>query len=111
MKQKIQLQIPEPCHENWNNMTNTQQGRFCMSCRKEVVDFSIMMDKEILDYISAASSNMCGRFGNDQLNRDLIPPAEPRGGHRQFTKTGWTWSIGKARGGWRTIQIMCNGVD
>lgn len=27
MKQPIQLQIPTPCHENWDEMTTTQQGR------------------------------------------------------------------------------------
>jgi CarboxypepD_reg-like domain/Secretion system C-terminal sorting domain len=84
MKQKLQLQIPEPCHENWNNMDATQQGRFCLSCQKEVVDFSVMTDKEILNHISKASEKMCGRFGNDQLNRNLIPPQDPR-------KAGWKY--------------------
>ena len=78
MKQKIQLQIPEPCHENWNSMTPTQQGRFCLSCQKEVIDFSVMTDKEILQYISTASEKTCGRIGSQQLNRDLIAPPEPR---------------------------------
>jgi len=78
MKQRIQLQIPEPCHENWDKMTSTQQGRFCMSCQKEVVDFSVMSDKDILNYISTASTNMCGRVTHDQLNRDLLSPPEPR---------------------------------
>ncbi|MEP6748107.1 MAG: carboxypeptidase-like regulatory domain-containing protein [Bacteroidota bacterium] len=75
MKQKIQLHIPEPCHENWNDMTGTEQGRFCMSCQKQVIDFSTMTDKEILHYISTASSNTCGRVGIDQINRDLVIPA------------------------------------
>ena len=78
MKQRIQLQIPKPCHENWDKMTSTQQGRFCLSCQKEVVDFSVMPDKDILNYISTASSNMCGRVAHDQLNRDLLYPPEPR---------------------------------
>jgi hypothetical protein len=77
MKQVVQLQIAEPCHENWNGMTATQQGRFCLSCRKQVVDFNTMTDKEILQYLSTASSGICGRVGNDQINRDLIVPAKP----------------------------------
>jgi len=40
--QKLQLSIPEPCHENWHQMTPTEQGRFCNACSKEVVDFSMM---------------------------------------------------------------------
>lgn len=34
--QKLQLSISEPCHENWHNMTPTEQGRFCNACAKEV---------------------------------------------------------------------------
>ena len=86
MKRKLQLQIPEPCHENWNSMTETQQGRFCMSCQKEVIDFSVMSDKEILGYISTASSNMCGRVADNQLNRDLTVPREPQ-------KIGWRYWV------------------
>ncbi len=76
MKKRIQLEVPEPCHENWNNMTATEQGKFCLACQKEVIDFSQMSDKEILRHISNASGKSCGRFRNDQLNRSLIPPEE-----------------------------------
>jgi hypothetical protein len=71
MSKTIQLHIPEPCHENWHNMTPQEQGRFCGSCQKTVVDFSAMSDKEILDYFSNASQHTCGRFSNEQLNRDI----------------------------------------
>jgi hypothetical protein len=54
-------------------MTPKEQGRFCGSCQKIVVDFSVMTDKEILDYISTASRQVCGRFAGDQLNTDLQP--------------------------------------
>ena len=78
MKQQIQIRIAEPCHENWNSMLPAEQGRFCMSCRKQVVDFSSMTDKEILEHIATASKSICGRADNDQLNRLLVAPAEPR---------------------------------
>jgi hypothetical protein len=52
-------------------MTPQEQGRFCGSCQKTVVDFSAMTDKEILDYFSKASEHVCGRFMNDQLNKEL----------------------------------------
>ncbi|OQP62364.1 hypothetical protein A3860_28820 [Niastella vici] len=71
MSKAVQLHIPEPCHENWQNMTPQEQGRFCGSCQKIVVDFSVMSDKEILNYISSASTQVCGRFANDQLKREL----------------------------------------
>jgi carboxypeptidase-like protein/type IX secretion system substrate protein len=71
MPTSLKLHIPEPCHENWQNMTPQAQGRFCGSCQKTVVDFSVMTDKEILEYFSKASQHVCGRFSNDQLNKDL----------------------------------------
>jgi hypothetical protein len=74
MKESIQLYIPEPCHENWQQMTPQDQGRFCNACAKVVVDFSVMSDKEILNYISTASSKICGRLEQDQLNREIIYP-------------------------------------
>ena len=48
--QQLQLSIPEPCHQTWREMTPTQQGRFCNSCAKEVIDFSTMTDTEVLNY-------------------------------------------------------------
>src|SRR5687768_10364685 len=71
MRKSLHLQIPEPCHESWNKMTPNEQGRFCLSCSKTVVDFSMMTDKELLDYFSTASQYVCGRFSNDQLNKDI----------------------------------------
>ncbi|HEX6427416.1 MAG TPA: carboxypeptidase-like regulatory domain-containing protein [Niastella sp.] len=71
MPTSLKLHIPEPCHENWQNMTQQAQGRFCGSCQKTVVDFSVMTDKEILEYFSKTSQHVCGRFSNDQLNKDL----------------------------------------
>ncbi|MBO9205021.1 MULTISPECIES: carboxypeptidase-like regulatory domain-containing protein [Niastella] len=73
MSKAIQIRIPEPCQENWQNMTPQEQGRFCGSCQKTVVDFTLMTDKEILAYFSKAAEHTCGRFSSDQLNKDLKP--------------------------------------
>jgi len=89
MKQQVQLQIPEPCHENWNKMSVTEQGRFCMACKKEVIDFSAMTDQEILRHISSAVTGICGRADNNQLNRALAPAQEPR-------KLWWKYWMGIA---------------
>lgn len=71
MSSSLKLSIPVPCHENWENMTPTEQGRFCASCKKEVVDFSIMTDVQILRYFSNYSGNTCGNFELAQLERPL----------------------------------------
>lgn len=72
MPTPIHVTIPEPCHENWQQMTPNEQGRHCMSCQKTVVDFTLMSDQEILDHIARASSSVCGRFNNDQLNKTYV---------------------------------------
>jgi hypothetical protein len=60
-------------------MTPKEQGRFCGSCEKIVVDFTSMSDKEMLDHISkTAGQSMCGRFANDQLNRRIEPVTNKR---------------------------------
>lgn len=85
--QKLQLSIPEPCHESWQQMTPTQQGRFCNACAKEVVDFSMMNDAEVLNYFTTLThQKVCGRALPSQLNRDITLPKEPK--KRLF----WYWN-------------------
>jgi hypothetical protein len=70
MAKKITLQIPEPCHEDWNQMTPQGLGRHCESCAKTVVDFTAKSDKFIASYFKK-HDNICGRFRSDQLNRPI----------------------------------------
>ncbi len=75
MAKKFQLSIPEPCHEDWNKMTTVDKGRFCASCQKNVVDFSMMSDHEIAQFFKKPSTgSVCGRFMEGQLNRDIEIP-------------------------------------
>ncbi|MFX6803812.1 hypothetical protein ABTH20_20355, partial [Acinetobacter baumannii] len=71
MKPELYLHIPTPCHEDWDKMTPVQKGKFCGSCNKEVVDFSLMTDAEVLNFFIKSTGNTCGRFYNDQLQRPL----------------------------------------
>jgi hypothetical protein len=71
---KIQLSIPKPCQENWDAMTPREQGRFCGSCQKTVVDFSTMSDRQIAEFFKRPLSSVCGRFVADQLDRDIALP-------------------------------------
>lgn len=73
MKPQLQLHIPQPCHEDWNKMTPVDKGKFCGSCNKQVVDFSLMSDQQVLNYFSTATGKTCGRFAEDQLQRELVP--------------------------------------
>lgn len=71
MNQKIQITIPEPCQEGWQNMTPVEKGRFCASCQKTVLDFTHLSDNEIINLV-AKNDTLCGRINVSQLNRNLI---------------------------------------
>lgn len=71
MPPSLRITIPEPCHEDWNAMTPAQQGRHCASCNKVVMDFTNMSDAQIIVYFQSAKGNTCGRFYNNQLNREF----------------------------------------
>src|SRR5690606_34654257 len=81
MKQpkSIQISIPRPCTQDWNKMTPQQQGRFCDSCQKCVVDFTGFTDEQLIKYINQnKSQQLCGRFSNTQLNRKIFKPQSRR---------------------------------
>jgi len=78
MKQPIQISIPQPCQEDWDKMTPTEQGRFCDRCQKCVVDFTGFTDRQLYNYMIAhKEQKICGRLNNTQLNRPINIPSQP----------------------------------
>jgi hypothetical protein len=72
----LTLSIAEPCHENWDKMNPTEKGRFCLSCQKQVIDFTMMTDREVYDYFTVEKTgNVCGRLMPDQMNTPIAKPA------------------------------------
>jgi len=67
----MKIIIPKPCHENWETMTPEQKGRFCSVCSKTVRDFTDTSDEEIVKTVSGSSEDICGKFYESQINRDL----------------------------------------
>lgn len=67
----MKLLINEPCCEPWDDMLVNANGRHCSKCDKTVVDFSKFKDDELIDFFKK-HQNVCGRFENTQLNRELI---------------------------------------
>ena len=70
MKKAITIRIPEPCHEDWNQMTTTDKGKFCSLCTKEVFDFTQVTDEELVKRVHN-NEKICGRFKSSQINREM----------------------------------------
>jgi hypothetical protein len=73
MERKYKITIPEPCRENWDEMTPKDSGRFCMNCSKTVVDFTTMLTEEVQHFFVQNQNNrICGRFKDEQLDTITI---------------------------------------
>ncbi|MFD2917964.1 carboxypeptidase-like regulatory domain-containing protein [Psychroserpens luteus] len=71
MRTSLNINIPEPCHEDWSKMTLQQKGRHCTSCEKTVFDFTTKTDEQIVKTF-LDEGKVCGRFKSTQLNRELV---------------------------------------
>lgn len=69
-KETMKITIPKPCYENWETMTPDEKGRFCSVCSKTVHDFTKSSDEELIGGFFSGD-NICGRFRDDQLGRNL----------------------------------------
>lgn len=67
------ISIPEPCHENWKEMTSVEKGRFCKSCAKTVIDFTKKSPEQIQEYLQQnQGKRVCGHFYKKQLNSIVV---------------------------------------
>jgi hypothetical protein len=87
---KYKITIPEPCHEKWAEMSATERGAFCHSCKKEVIDFTGLTTTELGDYLKRNTLS-CGRFTPTQLEANYII-AKDKPGRKWFYK-GWLAAI------------------
>jgi len=75
-KHVLILDIPDPCLENWAEMTPCEQGRFCLQCQKEVIDFTGWSDAALFRFFETHEGPVCGRMHKTQLNRPVILPPQ-----------------------------------
>ena len=69
------IDIPQPCSENFHLMTPTERGAFCEKCSIDTYDFRNKTNDQIRGILSAnAGQEVCGRFTGKQLeelNKDF----------------------------------------
>lgn len=76
-KPHIIINIPKPCHEDWDKMTPEMHGRFCGSCSKSVIDFSTWSDAQLYNFFASNNERICGRFMATQVGRQIHFPPQP----------------------------------
>ena len=59
---KIQIDIPEPCNQNWENMKSCGLNRYCQKCDKEIIDFSYYSDRALVKVIEENKGQICDRL-------------------------------------------------
>lgn len=78
MKNKdLNISIPSPCTQPWEQMTADGGGRFCSHCQKTVIDFTTWSDAALHKFLQDKREKVCGRFLASQLNRSLSIPPQP----------------------------------
>lgn len=75
----IQLSIPNPCNENWNDMLPSNSGRFCTSCEKVVIDLSTKTHNELVHFFEGNTRSICAKMPSTALNHPIFT-SEP--GHK-----------------------------
>ena len=75
MQKTFQLEIKTPCDADLKAMDKTDNGFFCHSCTKDVIDLSQKTNYEISKFISENKNNsICARLKTSQLDEkfDLV---------------------------------------
>ncbi|MFG6687443.1 carboxypeptidase-like regulatory domain-containing protein [Mariniflexile sp. HNIBRBA6329] len=87
MRKVMNIDIPKPCSENWNNMTPNEKGRHCATCQKNVFDFTTKTDEQIIKTFEQ-NKNLCGRFKTTQLQRDIVLSRKENNSYATYLASG-----------------------
>ena len=61
------IQLKFKCSESWDKMTNSDKGKFCDKCTKNVFDLTDKSDTEIKQLYTENNGKMCGRIKQSQI--------------------------------------------
>jgi hypothetical protein len=116
-KLALKLSVPKPCTEDWDKMTPAEKGRYCASCNKTVIDFSLFSDKQLVDYFTKAKGKICGHFNIQQTDRLIISePYTNRPFYHKFLfgaslMAGLAGSANAQEGNKTTVSQMVQGKE
>jgi hypothetical protein len=68
-KTSFTLSIKSPCTQQWSTMDQSDCGRFCSQCQKNVIDFTTMSDAQIIAFLEKNKTGICGRLHASQQGR------------------------------------------
>lgn len=72
------IEIASPCNANWDEMTGSNQIRYCTECNKYVYNLSAMTRREAENLATSRRNQMCARMIRDLDGRtitvDSLPP-------------------------------------
>lgn len=67
-KSMHKVNLAQPCSVNLENAVKTENGVFCGSCNKDIIDFSFLDPEEIKHVLLKGNdSKPCGIFSSNQL--------------------------------------------
>lgn len=79
MSRKVKMiSIPDPCNENWDEMTPVEKGRYCDSCEKVVHDVTNFSDDRLSNLLTT-KPNVCVQVSSSQVGRELVVQKEGSG--------------------------------
>jgi len=88
MKRDYIVSIENPCEKIlWKSMEKSDSGKFCDLCSKNVVDFSVLSNAEIIKIIENPSRDICAKMSASQSNRLLNNPSKIKNFHLSKTIT------------------------
>lgn len=88
------INIPEPCSENWNEMTPSDKGAFCKKCAFDVYDFTNKSGDEIREVLTLnIGSRVCGHINKAQLEELNSDFSSWQVNNKQSYQRAWIFTL------------------
>lgn len=69
----MRINITNPCPENWDNMQDSKEGKFCEICSKCLIDFTEKTDHEIKEIIDHTNGKrVCGKIASKSFSKVAV---------------------------------------